>query len=223
VGPTRLLLALMRFWRFRLRHPPNETPPERSQAGGVSRSPVGDIRPGRKGLRPGILDTFTYTGLTAGRKTRTLPESEMTRNFFKCLPAIRFFPAFLAAPLNSEAVALGAEWPPYHCLRLSPGALGPTTCHGHQISSSLRSRLSGWGCCATWCPRPFVLPYWSTPIEPIAAFRRFRITPHRGAGVAQRLWMTRYCRCAHGCGSGPDQPRPAWVGNWSRRRSHAAS
>ena len=68
-----------------------------------------------------------------------------------------------------------------------------------------------------------LVPARSCVDEPIAVFRRFRITPHRGAEVAQRLWTTRYCRCAHGCGSGPDQQRPAWPRDRSRRRSHAAS
>jgi len=65
----------------------NKTPPEQSQTGGVSRSPAGDKVPGRKGLRPGILDTFTYTGLTAGRKTRTPPEFRDGREFFILRPA----------------------------------------------------------------------------------------------------------------------------------------
>ena len=35
-----------------------------------------------------------------------------------------------------------------------------------------------------------LVPARSCVDEPIAVFRRFRITPHRGAAVAQRLWTT---------------------------------
>jgi hypothetical protein len=55
------------------------------------------------------------------------------------------------------------------------------------------------------------------------ATMRLHVTPHRGAVVAPRMARTRHCCRAHGRGSGPDQQRPAWAVDRSRRRPHAAS
>jgi hypothetical protein len=83
--------------------------------------------PGRKGLRPGILDTLLYTDLTAGwfhkeRAPRHLksPVSPALQTYSLAFGfngkrglALRVIslPGSVVAPSNSEAVALGAERP----------------------------------------------------------------------------------------------------------------
>jgi hypothetical protein len=48
---------------------------------------------------------------------------------------------------------------------LSPASPGRAAMRPASIFSSRISPQSGWGCCTTWCPRPFGLPSWS--IRPI--------------------------------------------------------
>ena len=85
-------------------------------------------------------------------------------------------PASLAAkaatttiPIVSASVQTRSRWV------LSPASLGRAATRPASIFSSRISPPSGWGCCTTWCPRPFV--------SPCLSIRRV-LAPELGCGYA---------------------------------------